>query len=113
MNLTDLIKFVGPSESSRANNRRPEDGSRFLSTLLKRIIQIDRIAAHAGLVIVVEENKAMKQQIADQYNVPVDRVGIKNGVVTLAIDAYGRPEYTIIGEIKAGQFVALLSPEEI
>jgi len=53
INLSDFLISVGPTECSRANNRRPEDGTRYLRALTERANQIERVALHTGKTIVV------------------------------------------------------------
>lgn len=53
MSLEKFLTSVGPTECSRANNRRPEDGTRYLRALTDRAAQIDNVATHTGQTIVV------------------------------------------------------------
>jgi len=53
MNLQKFLTDVGPTECSRANNRRPQDGTRYLRTLTSRAAEIERVAEHSGKAIII------------------------------------------------------------
>lgn len=56
-----MIDYIGPSNCSRANNRRPQDGTRYVSSLKKRIKEIENIAQSEGFIIIVARLCAARQ----------------------------------------------------
>lgn len=48
-----MIEAIGPTECSRANGRRPQDGTRYVRSLLARVEEIENIANHAGYEIII------------------------------------------------------------
>lgn len=52
MTIKKMLTDIGPTEASRSVGRRPQDGTRYIATLQKRIDELDQIAEDNGFQLI-------------------------------------------------------------